>query len=340
MHRDQFRENFNWHLTTYLTHQLEKVKPYIFCTDLEQIYWFILPYSEWGKRIRPYIVYMFYKLCGWTNDNLAYQAGMVNELIHLFALIHDDIADKWTMRHHKPSFQAFATQQLNDTDQWINMWILVWDVLLSRSLEYLHTLSVSNETKAYYFEMLNTTIYWQIQDIYLSFTPKLYTQEIITQKDEAKSWNYSFMRPMLIWASLAWLPDLEKIHTIGERLWLAFQMRDDLLDIIDGHGDKTPFSDHQEGNQTYVLRYAYDHATDDQKAYLLHTRWKPCDSNTQKKLLAIYHDTGTIDQTKKFINDELNTCQKEFTQRAENTPTCNLAYCAHFQEMINFLLIA
>ena len=68
-------------------------------------------------------------------------------------------------------------------------------------------------------------------------------------------------------------------------------MRDDLLDIIDGHGNKTAFSDHQEGNQTYLLAHAFETATAEQKAYLLATRGKPCDDITQQRLLDIYTTT-------------------------------------------------
>jgi len=68
-------------------------------------------------------------------------------------------------------------------------------------------------------------------------------------------------------------------------------MRDDLLDILDGHGNKTAFSDHQEGNQTYLLAHAFETATAEQKEYLLATRGKPCDNTTQQRLLHIYTTT-------------------------------------------------
>jgi geranylgeranyl pyrophosphate synthase len=68
-------------------------------------------------------------------------------------------------------------------------------------------------------------------------------------------------------------------------------MRDDLLDIIDGHGDKTSFSDHQEGNQTFLLAHAFETATPEQQRYLLDTRGTVCDEPTKKQLLAIYTDT-------------------------------------------------
>jgi hypothetical protein len=51
--------------------------------------------------------------------------------------------------------------------------------------------------------MITNTLHGQMQDIFLSHTPTLYPKEIIREKDKAKSGNYSFMRPMMIGASLA-----------------------------------------------------------------------------------------------------------------------------------------
>jgi geranylgeranyl pyrophosphate synthase len=49
-------------------------------------------------------------------------------------------------------------------------------------------------------------------------------------------------------------------------------MRDDLFDITNAHGDKTPFSDHQEGNQTFLLAHAYERSTHQQQQFLIETR--------------------------------------------------------------------
>lgn len=340
MNWQNFRETFDTYLETHLLHQLEQVQPYIFCDELRNIYDFLIPYSRGGKRIRPYLVYLLYKITGGKNDALAYQVGIVNELIHLFALIHDDINDKWTIRHNLPCFHTFAAKQLGDDYQWINIGILIGDVLMSRAYQHLHALDIPGKTKSIYFEMLNTTMYGQIQDVYLSHTTTLYSKDIIAQKDKAKSGNYSFMRPMVIGCSLNEWIDTAPIQQLGERLGLAFQMRDDLLDIIDGHGNKTVFSDHQEGNQTYLLAHAFETATPEQQAYLLETRGKVCDAPTKQRLLDIYTTTWTIQRAGDEINKQLANCSQEVTDRAERTPEVQKEYIASLQEIITFLTIA
>ena len=114
-------------------------------------------------------------------------------------------------------------------------------------------------------------------------------------------------------------------------------MRDYLFDIIDGHGDKTPFSDHQEWNQTFLLTYAYEHATEIQKQVLINTRWKPCHAITQKQLLALYTDTGTIRRAQEEVNTKLQRCNDLLVQLQETIPYQNNKYIQYFKDMIALL---
>ncbi len=57
-----------------------------------------------GKRIRPILLLEFYKLCG-GNDECAYNFACAIEMIHTYSLIHDDLPcmDNDDMRRGKPS---------------------------------------------------------------------------------------------------------------------------------------------------------------------------------------------------------------------------------------------
>src|SRR3990167_8570431 len=46
-----------------------------------------------GKRIRPYLMTLMYKACGGSMTPDIYRVGMILELFHNFALMHDDIVD-------------------------------------------------------------------------------------------------------------------------------------------------------------------------------------------------------------------------------------------------------
>lgn len=52
---------------------------------------------------------------------------------------------------------------------------------------------------------------------------------------------------------------LQQIQQLGEELGHAFQIRDDLLDILATETDKRIFSDVQEGQQTYFTHYIFTH---------------------------------------------------------------------------------
>jgi geranylgeranyl diphosphate synthase, type I len=340
MQLTSFKKAFDMLLEHHLKDKLSETNHYIFTDDLEQIYNFIIPYSQWWKRIRPYLVYLSYKLHGWEDDALAMQTWIINELIHLFALIHDDITDEWTTRHHLPTYHLYNSTflQHNET-QWKNIALLIWDLILARAYQHMNTLPIEKPTTDLFHAMMHETVCGQIMDVYLSHSKQLFDSEIITKKDHAKSWRYTFKNPLLIGASLLWKQSSPILEQIGELLWLTYQMRDDLFDIINAHGDKTPFSDHQEWNQTFLLTYAYEHATESQKQFLLETRWKPCDINIQQQLLTIYTETGTVDRAKQQINTQLQSCMDLLSERQHNNPSHNSMYIRHFQEMILLLAL-
>lgn len=57
-----------------------------------------------GKRLRPYLLHRFYKLCG-GEDNYSFNFEAAIECIHTYSLIHDDLPcmDNDDMRRGKPS---------------------------------------------------------------------------------------------------------------------------------------------------------------------------------------------------------------------------------------------
>src|SRR5438876_12365239 len=58
-----------------------------------------------GKRLRPALVVLSAQVGGAQADD-AITVGAAGELIHLATLIHDDIVDRATLRHRKPTAAA------------------------------------------------------------------------------------------------------------------------------------------------------------------------------------------------------------------------------------------
>lgn len=69
---------------------------------------------------------------------------------------------------------------------------------------------------------------------------------------------------------------------------MAFQMRDDYLDIIGGDTSKNTFRDVQEGQQTYFTNYIFEKGTDEQKALLKSCMGKELNEKQIKELQTIF----------------------------------------------------
>jgi geranylgeranyl pyrophosphate synthase len=88
---------------------------------------------------------------------------------------------------------------------------------------------------------------------------------------------------------------------------MAFQMRDDYLDIIGGDTTKNIFRDVQEGQQTYFTNYIFEKGTDKQQALLKSCMGKELDEKQIKELQYMFKSSGALNFGKEQI---LNYSQK------------------------------
>ncbi|USN55330.1 MAG: polyprenyl synthetase family protein [Candidatus Peribacteria bacterium] len=115
---------------------------------------------------------------------------------------------------------------------------------------------------------------------------------------------------MMVGAALAHCDDIDKIEEIGELLGMAYQMRDDLLDIIAGHDNKTSYSDLVEGNQTIVLYYALQSLEEPYRSQLLNYRGKHLSESDIQIINQLFAQSGAIEKTKQEINTHLNRAKE------------------------------
>lgn len=211
--------------------------------------WYSL--SAGGKRIRPALVLEFCHVCGGNLKN-ALPAACALEMVHTFSLIHDDLPcmDDDDLRRGKPSCHKAYREA---------MALLAGDALLNIAYETIcHGEGLSAETKLALISELSAAV---------GVNGMIGGQVIDTCCEEAPSENsllemYSMKTGALLKAACrmgctAAGADREKTEQAGlyaEKLGLAFQIIDDILDIT---GDekllgKPIGSDAAEGKQTYA----------------------------------------------------------------------------------------
>lgn len=320
-------EEFQWviriKLKEYLDYKLSNYKKLWIDKNLLSYISYLNKYMvKWWKRIRPYLFFVMYKAFGWNNDRDIINLSKVFELFQSFALIHDDIMDNSTKRRNIDTCHVYFTSLIdscNKNKHWESQAILLWDVLLSWSYEVfseIHDFEKDAFLKAFnnFQKMVNETILGQMIDIDL-MTKTDVLSENISLKNYLKTANYTFIKPMLMWANLANVeePELNKLKIMWEHFGQAFQIKDDMKDILinKDNSDKSVFNDIKEWQHTFFTQYVFDYWSSDQKSFLKSCLWRQ-DLSTQEcfELKNMFESSWSIDNWKKFILYNLNEVEK------------------------------
>lgn len=210
--------------------------------------------SENGKRLRPYILYL-----GYGKEKV--DAKIINqmigvELLHLFALIHDDIMDGSEKRHGVKTIQKLVKED----NLGKSFAMLFGDMVFNWSYEIFLKNNLNQKSKEIFSLLIEEVIVGQSVDAYLS-TVKNWSKKELDEKTLLKTARYTFRRPLEIGLALREEPldkKVEKIYSqIGENMGIVFQIDDDLLDIF---GDekklkKKTFQDIESNQATLISFY-------------------------------------------------------------------------------------
>lgn len=172
-----------------------------------------------GKQMRPMFVFLTSKLFGEVNDK-SYRAASLIELLHTATLVHDDVVDEANLRRGFFSVNALWKNKIA---------VLVGDFLLSKGL----LLSVENED----YDLLKI-VSSAVKDI---SEGELLQIEKARKLDIEESVYFDIIRKktaVLISSCCACGASsmnqdeeiIKKLYLFGEKVGIAFQIKDDLFD--------------------------------------------------------------------------------------------------------------
>jgi Geranylgeranyl pyrophosphate synthase len=95
--------------------------------------------SSGGKRIRPILLLVSSKICGYKGDDHIPLAAVI-EFIHTATLLHDDVVDNAPLRRGKSSANTVFGNEAS---------VLVGDYLFAKSFKVLSSLDNMDVIKAY-----------------------------------------------------------------------------------------------------------------------------------------------------------------------------------------------
>ena len=250
-----------------------------------------------GKRIRPFLVLLSAGAVG-GNFSQAYNAAVAVELLHDFTLVHDDIMDNAEKRRGKLTLHKKYNK---------NTAILVGDSLLSVAYEYLlkdcngYSKSIISSFTSGLIEVCEGQILDTDYEArkYVSLSEYL----LMIKKKTASMVKMCCEIGATLGGGTE--KEIKGIANYGLNIGIAFQVQDDLLDII---ADENKFgkrigSDLIEGKKTYLFIKALEKARgEDRKLLSKVVDNKGIGINQVKKYKELYERLGVITDARKTIN--------------------------------------
>ncbi len=254
-----------------------------------------------GKQLRPRLSLLSANMCG-NPTELTYKAAALIEMIHVATLIHDDVVDEAEIRRGWPSVNRIWKNKIS---------ILVGDYMFSKAL--------SNMIQLKNFDALEI----------LSHTAERLSQGEILQIEKAlkKEMDESIYYKMVSDKTASLFSASCEIGAItagasktqqramaiyGEKLGIAFQIRDDLFDIL-GSAEKIgkPVGfDVKKNMLTLPMVYALSNANPSEKRKITRKLNKLSSRGDITEVRKFITDLGGIDYTneqmEKISNEAIN----------------------------------
>lgn len=219
-----------------------------------------------GKQMRPMFVFLSAKIAQEINE-VTYRAAALIELLHTATLVHDDVVDNAMVRRNFFSINALWKNKIA---------VLVGDYLLSKGL----LLSIENDD--YQILRITSRAVKEMSEgelLQMEKARKLDIKEDI-YFDIIRAKTASLLSAACAAGAYSATTDnevTEKFRLFGEKVGIAFQIKDDLFDYGQDNIGKPTGIDIKEKKMTLPLIYTLQHI----------------DKETQRKIIYIVKNQNT-----------------------------------------------
>jgi len=236
---NQYKKFINSNIENYLEQYFWSKKQN---EGLEEFKSAILYSLKWWKKIRSILALEFYltlnnkSLTSIISEQEASQE-LLNitkfcialEFVHAYSLVHDDLPcmdNDELRRGQTTTWKQFGEYQ----------GVLVWDMLNSLAFEIISEITdpilsvqLSNLlSKAVWFHWM---LGGQIDDMFFENNPEKLSMWDLIKLHNKKTWAL-IKASVQWWILVSWkISQIHKLSAFWEKLWLAFQIKDDLLDV-------------------------------------------------------------------------------------------------------------
>ena len=250
-----------------------------------------------GKQMRPMFVFLCAKIFNNTKES-TYTAASLIELLHTATLVHDDVIDEANFRRGVFSINALWKNKVS---------VLVGDFLLSRGLllavekeEFgllkIVSKAVKEMSEGELLQIEKTRRLNITEDIYFDIIRKK-TAALISACCESGAASSGTSEE-----------NINLMKEFGEKVGIAFQIKDDLFDYTQSPFIGKPTGlDIREKKMTLPLIYTLNNISKQEKRFIINTIKN--DSKNSKKIeriIALVKETKGLEFTENKMNDYYN----------------------------------
>ncbi len=279
---------------------------------LDKIMYYII--KRKGKQIRPMFVFLTAKLYNNITDG-TYTAAALIELLHTATLVHDDVIDESNFRRGWFSVNALWKNKIS---------VLIGDFLLSRGLllaiekeefQLLKIVSraVKNMSEGELLQIEKTRKLNITEEVYFNIIRKK-TAALISACCESGAESANGTKE-----------DIKKMRIFGEKVGIAFQIKDDLFDYTQNLKIGKPTGmDIKDKKMTLPLIYTLNKVDKETKRFIINTI-KNDSKNTEKteKIINLVKENKGLDYAEKKMNiyfqEALSLLEKFKNSEAKNS---------------------
>jgi isopentenyl-diphosphate delta-isomerase type 1 len=243
--------------------------------------------SAGGKRLRPAFVYWGHRAAGGRDQPAVAGVAAAIEMLHTFALLHDDVMDRALTRRgraaaHRALAEVHRADRLGGDPEWFgaSAAILAGDLASVWADQLLDSAPLPEGARARVRRVFDTLRIEVMSGQYLELrldNTSGHDPEPVRRVALLKSGRYTVTRPLQLGAAIADSDGPGALEAFGDAIGLAFQMRDDILGLF---GDpavtgKSNVEDLRTGKRTVLMTRAMSLATAAQRAVLEHSLGDP-----------------------------------------------------------------
>lgn len=250
-----------------------------------------------GKRLRPALFLLSSKACNFSG-NQDINLACALELIHTATLIHDDVIDEATLRRNKQTLNSRYDNKLS---------VLLGDYLYSKAV----SLIIADGDKKIMETIANTVSQICEGEILQTLKVNTLLEEIeylnIVEKKTASFFSACCKIGGLI--GDAPLKTIDSLAFYGLNLGIAFQITDDMLDLISDEAKtgKSTKNDLLNGKFTLPVIYAAEYSTPSEIEILTN-------GSRKEEVLKLIEKYGGLEYSQNKVKNYTNVAKENLNQ--------------------------